>query len=207
MSSAHSLLFLDDYEDDKNLDGDMSPSTLSQPSTLFKVFENSNDLISSDTITIADQTCELNKSSSFYLPMNKSFAERLLRLQYIAKQMQYQFAYFNTIGGAYHLCDQPEQALRIARQQEVLAYHFGSMSLLLRAKGFQAINVGLMGNYRQAFYRLKNLIRIASEKELIDIVNFLQAILLWLKHKRVASHPDAAVLNTVPLEQMTICDN
>lgn len=118
------------------------------------------------------------------LPMNKSFAERLLRLRYFATQMQYQLACFNTMGGAYHLCDKPRNALVIAKRQEQLAVQLGSPSLFLRARGFQAINIAMLGDIKKAYRMLRLLIRQANNQNLQDILKFLTSTLLWLSNNR-----------------------
>lgn len=76
------------------------------------------------------------------LKMNKGFAQRLLYLRAQASHMQYQMACLNTLGGAYHLCQYNQDAFLIAKRQEQLGRRLGSTSMVLRAKGFCAINIG-----------------------------------------------------------------
>jgi hypothetical protein len=56
--------------------------------------------------------------------------------------IQYNLACLSTLGGAYHLCNHPETALVIAIRQEMYAKKLGSTSVALRAKVFQAVNLG-----------------------------------------------------------------
>lgn len=115
------------------------------------------------------------------LLLNKSFAERLLKLQYQAMRRQYDLAYLNTMGGAYHLCAQPIRALEIARQQERLACQLGSVSLFYRARGFQAVNLGLLGHLPQARRYLKWLAADAEMRGYSDMAKMLQAMLDWMR--------------------------
>jgi hypothetical protein len=118
--------------------------------------------------------------------MNKSFGEKLLKLKYRAIQMQYNLAYLNTIGGAYHLCHKPGTALVIAKRQENLAKQIGSSALLIRSRGFQAINMGLLGKYSKAQKLLESLTQQAKLFGHHDLVNFLIATSEWLRsfHKK-----------------------
>lgn len=116
--------------------------------------------------------------------INKGFAERLLKLKFLAVQFQYEFAKMNTLGGAYHLCDHPKEALAIAIRQEKWGEFMGSQSLVLRARGFQAVNVALLGNYKVAIAMLNDLVRSANRNDLNDIESFLKALRIWLKNEK-----------------------
>ena len=123
-----------------------------------------------------------HRSNDVFLPMNKPFALRLLRLKFNAAQYQYSLACLNTLGGAYHLCNKPDTALMIARRQESLARHLGSSTLLLRAKGFQATSVALLGKPKEAIIYLNILLNKANKQGLTEIANFIEATIIWLKH-------------------------
>ena len=123
-----------------------------------------------------------HRSNDVFLPMNKPFALRLLRLKFNAAQYQYNLACLNTLGGAYHLCNKPDTALMIARRQESLARNLGSSTLLLRAKGFQATSVALLGKPKEAIIYLNKLLSKANKQGLTEIANFIEATIIWLKH-------------------------
>lgn len=115
------------------------------------------------------------------LPMNKSFAYRLMKLKADAAHMQYQMACYNTLGGAFHLCNFNMNALAVAKKQEILGLRLGSKSHVLRAQGYMAINIGLLGNYKLAMKVLKRLKLTAKREELSIIFDFLEASRMWLK--------------------------
>lgn len=64
--------------------------------------------------------------------LDYSWIEKLNRLLTHAKIMQYQVAYLSTIGGAYHLSNDPKSALVIAKRQEAVARGLGSTSALVK---------------------------------------------------------------------------
>lgn len=134
------------------------------------------------------------------LLFNKSFAERLLKLQYIAMKHQYDLAYLNTMGGAYFLCSRPKYALEVARKQEQLACQLGSVSLLYRARGFQAVNLGLLGNRHEAECYLKKLAIEASTNGYNEMAKVLEAMLVWMQLNHDTNNG-----NNVTLESGTMC--
>ena len=113
--------------------------------------------------------------------VNKSWYNRLLYVQLKAIQMQYYLACYNTMGGAYHLCEQPKSALIISKKQEILARQIGSLPLLFRALGYQYTNIGLMGYPNKATKKLNHLIQVAEREHLVELVHFLQANLAWMQ--------------------------
>lgn len=113
------------------------------------------------------------------IPMNKSFGRRLALLQHQAIYAQYQLAYFNTLGGAYHLCDHPREAFLIAKQQEFLGRRLGSTTLVIRAKGYQAVNLGLLGSKRKAALLFKDLETRAKNEGSEQLVSFICALRMW----------------------------
>ena len=132
-----------------------------------------------------------HRSNNLFLPMNKPFALRLLRLKFNAAQYQYSLACLNTLGGAYHLCNKPDTALMIARRQESLARNLGSSTLLLRAKGFQATSVALLGKPKEAIIYLNKLLNKANKRGLTEIANFIEATIIWLKHHQKSPSDNA----------------
>ena len=123
--------------------------------------------------------------------LNRSWGDKLLYLQLKAVQMQYFLACYNTMGGAYHLCDQPIKALVISQRQEILARYIGSISLLLKAKAFQATNIGLIGNPKRAKKQLTNLISVARANNLDETERFLLANLSWMNQHLLLKNENA----------------
>jgi hypothetical protein len=120
-----------------------------------------------------------NDCSNF--KMNKFFNDRLQYLQLQATRHQYKYAYLNTIGGAYHLCNHPKVALKIAREQEELGKELGSQSLIVRAKSFQAVNIGLLGKKKYALKWLKKLEKESFENGQDHLIPFIKATRRWLE--------------------------
>lgn len=93
------------------------------------------------------------------VPIDFAFYNRLRKLEKIAIILQYQFAYLSTLGGAYHLCNQPKVALNIAKRQELLGHYLGSNQIIIRALVFQAINYRLLGFLHRSeklFHRIRS---------------------------------------------------
>ena len=134
---------------------------------------------------------QIDKNNSVMMVMNKSWCDRLLYLQLKAMQFQYYLACYNTIGGAYHLCDQPKKALLISQKQEILARHIGSIQLLLKAKAYQYTNIGLLGRPKRATKLLKQLINEADEKNLKDTGQFIEANLSWMQQRLLLTDIDS----------------
>jgi hypothetical protein len=142
-------------------------------------------------------------SSSIVMPamalrMNKSFGYRMLRLQIEAGRMEHEFAYLSTLGGAYHLCDNPHVAYAIAVKQENLGVRLGSKALVLRARGYQAINIGLLGDGTNALKMLKQLERVSRSGHGTEVLTqFLNASRKWLK-LQIQPDRDCGDTNTEP---------
>jgi len=130
-------------------------------------------------------------SDDGHLMINKMFAYRLIFLDQQAWQMQYELAVLSTLGGAYHLCNHPQQALYLAHRLEMLGRRLGSSQLTLKAQGFKAINIGLLGNENLAFKQLKNL-RIESQKtDSAEMARFFRALWNWLHTQRKLRHTES----------------
>lgn len=59
------------------------------------------------------------------LAMNKSFAYRLANLRRQGAALQYELAVLTTLGGAYHLCNHPREALMLSHRLEILGNKLG----------------------------------------------------------------------------------
>lgn len=116
-----------------------------------------------------------------YHPMNKSYARRLNKLVWLAVEFQYHLACLSTLGGAYHLCNHPETALVIAIRQEMIAKKLGSTSVMLRAKVFQAVNLGLLGKMKESSAMFRYCIDQASKEGWTEMSGFVEASRKWLE--------------------------
>jgi hypothetical protein len=121
-----------------------------------------------------------DKSKSILLPMDLSFCFKLRKLQYQASIIQYQIACMSTLGGANHLCNRPKEALRIAIKQEKLGIMLSSTSLTLRARVFQAINYGLLGDIELSNQMFKFLKKEAKKEGWAGLISFVYASAKWL---------------------------
>jgi hypothetical protein len=140
---------------------------------------------------------ERNRSSYHYgqddsswncLFMNKPFAYRLIYLEQQAKKLQYELAVLSTLGGAYHLCNHPQEALFLAHRLELLGIKLGAPQLILKAKGFKAVNIGLLGDEKRACNILTGLKEEAAKVESEELEYFFRALKIWLKSQKKYGH-------------------
>lgn len=115
-----------------------------------------------------------------------TFTRRLNTLRREAKHLQYMFAVTSTLGGANHLCNRPVQALMMAKKQEEVGLRFGSESIVIRSRVFQAVNYALMDDVKTANAMFRNAYRKAREHNDEGIVNFTKAVHGWLSKELVA---------------------
>ena len=111
-----------------------------------------------------------------------AWTERLLKLLKLSIHAQYELACLSTLGGAYHLCDRPRQALQLAKRQEAVGRRYGIHSVTVRSKVFQAVNYGLLGKTKKA---LKLFADSRKEAENSDgsLLKFCDAAKSWLLRK------------------------
>lgn len=126
-----------------------------------------------------------NKREPVQIVFNMSFSKNLRRLELRAIEIQYQLACLSTLGGAYHLCNNPTTALIIARKQEIVGRILGSSAVILRSKVFQAVNHGLLGNSDQLFIECK---KVASNNLFVDMLGFIEASEIWLAGVGLVEH-------------------
>ena len=99
-----------------------------------------------------------------------------------AGQIQYVLACLSTLGGAHHLCNKPNEALKLAIQQEYIGYILGSTQIILRAQVFQAVNYAILGYSNYSKKCFKRIIKKAKESEdWCDMISFAKASQNWLK--------------------------
>lgn len=113
-----------------------------------------------------------------------SFSLKLGKLELLAKKYQYMLACLSTLGGAYHLCNHPNQALIFAKQQEFVGFQVGSKIVILKARTYQALNYGLLGQNHRAKKMFRDCKRRARENDLVlEVLGFIEASELWLKRE------------------------
>lgn len=151
------------------------------------VSECSIELIASDYACGAVDSIEhgsLNSLSNMpKIVFNLRFGDRLRFLEKRAQHVQYQLACLSTLGGAYHLCNDPRAALVIARRQEVVGRALGAVSIVVRSRVFQAVNfaqLGKPGRSRRAFAQCKTLALRQSCGLSSSLLAFIEASEQWV---------------------------
>lgn len=112
--------------------------------------------------------------------LNLEFSKRIRALERKGMQIQYQLACLSTLGGAYHLCNHPETAFVIACRQELVGRLLGSLSVVIRAKVFQAVNLALLDRPRASKELFKACKRVAAENSWTGMAAFVEASRVWL---------------------------
>ena len=110
---------------------------------------------------------------------NFGLAKHFLWLEKRAIEIQYQLACLSTLGGAYHLCNNPKVALAIAFKQEKVGHALGSSAVVIRSKVFQAVNWGLLGQRRHCEAVFAHCKQLASRNNWADMFTFVKASELW----------------------------
>lgn len=123
----------------------------------------------------------VSEPSTFSEPINKLFSRRLNRLIWEAIEIQYNLACLSTLGGAYHLCNNPETALIIAIRQEMFARKLGSTSVIIRSQVFQAVNLGLLGKPKECATMFRHCNRQALREGWTEMLGFVDASRKWLE--------------------------
>lgn len=121
------------------------------------------------------------------LKINLNFCKKLRLLEAKGMAIQYQLACLSTLGGAYHLTNRPDTAFMIAYRQELVGRMLGSMSVIIRAKVFQAVNLYLLGHRRKSDQLFKLCKKLATENSWVGMLPFVTACELWLRNQHIAS--------------------
>jgi hypothetical protein len=109
--------------------------------------------------------------------------KRLLSLQKEALTIQYQLAYYSTMGGAYSVCNHPKQALTIARHQEYLGRRVSASNVIIRAKLFQYLNLSLLGSKKRAKVALAEARALAQQCHSLEMIEFCETIQKWITNR------------------------
>lgn len=123
-------------------------------------------------------------------PINLSFAIRLRNLHKQQLYLQYVLACLSTLGGAYHLTAKPKTALAIAQYQEAVGYRLGSYQIIIRAKVFQAVNLGILGHRRKSNLLFKSLKVLLIQYQADEtLISFVISSRDWLKRNYLVGDP------------------
>jgi hypothetical protein len=133
--------------------------------------------------------CELQPD---YIWMKKLFS-----LQKSSLIIQYQLAYYSTLGGAYSVCNHPKQALYIARNQELLGKQIHSDNIIIRAKLYQSMNLSLLGSKKRSKLALDEATKLAQKLNSTEMIEFCQTISKWMKNN-LDSDPTQFQMESVP---------
>ena len=118
-----------------------------------------NDIKPDNKLVVKKQNKSSQKAKRIYISkvfyarsylLDPRWTERLMRLQKEALHDQYQIACLSTLGGAYHLTNNPQKALVIAAEQLKLAKRLGSLIISIRARLYQYVNLSLLGSRDKA---------------------------------------------------------
>ena len=144
-----------------------------------EVLSNASDsrLVNIDNFNTA---CDESSRGRCDFVINLEFSKKIRSLEMRGMVIQYQLACLSTLGGAYHLTNRPETAFIIAHKQEMVGRLLGSLSIVIRAKVFQAVNLSLLGYpkiSRKVFAACK---RAAKNNSWTGMLAFVEASEVWL---------------------------
>lgn len=84
----------------------------------------------------------------------------------------------------------------------------GSNSLVLKAKGFKAVNIGLLGDSKRALSMLRLLTQDAAKANSEEMQHFFHALRVWLKNQQKYAHQNGTTNIAAPIqcEQPAVCE-
>lgn len=103
---------------------------------------------------------------------------------------QYLLAYISTLGGAYHLCDQPVVAMKLANMMCFLGSLVGNDALIVKANIYRAVNFSDMGHTQVALLTVKRCKRISNRRNWSSLIGFCDAVEHYIKSTR---NPDKTI--------------
>jgi hypothetical protein len=104
----------------------------------------------------------------------------LWTLQRRAIYCQHQLAYLSTMGGAYHVCQNPDVALRLALRTEAIGRYLGANSVIVRARVHQAFNLAALGKTLMALRHLSLTKDFAATSEDASLMTIVEIGVDWL---------------------------
>eukprot|EP01039_Chlorochromonas_danica_P006798 gene6798-7510_t len=126
------------------------------------------------------------ENEKVFLRLNMCFGRYLQKLQRDALRTQYELACLSTLGGAYHLCKRPKEALVLSQRLEQVGHRMASLPILIRSKVFQAANWLALQNIRRSnacWKEAKIMLATLREKNggvSVDMESFVIAFEVWL---------------------------
>ena len=145
------------------------------------VSENSTILNDQETKSLVTSSVKYNMIMS----PDMAWIGRLITIQKDALNKQYQLACLSTMGGAYHICNYPKEALVLAVQQENIGRRIGAVNIIVRAKTYQCLNLALLGQNKRAKRTLRAAKDIAQGNK--TLLSYCDTIEKWMMYKQ--KHP------------------
>jgi hypothetical protein len=75
------------------------------------------------------------------ITVDRGWSGRLWALQRRAIYCQHQLAYLSTLGGAHHVCKNPDIALKLALRTEAIGRYLGAPDVIVRARVHQVLQI------------------------------------------------------------------
>jgi hypothetical protein len=88
--------------------------------------------------------------------------------------------YYNILGGAFHLSNNPRQALFIAIRQEHIAKCIGSTAALVRSKLYQYINLSSLKQFKKSKIIFNDARKIANSSKNVKLIELCDCTEQWL---------------------------
>lgn len=129
-----------------------------------------------------NQSLVKSKYKNIIVSPDFAWIGRLIPLQKKAINTQYQLACLSTMGGAYHICNYPKQALALAIQQELIGRSMGATNIIVRAKLYQYVNLAMLGLNNKAKKTLKVAKACAAGND--SLVEFCDVMEKWYNNSR-----------------------
>lgn len=144
--------------------------------------ESGNTMICAEAPSSSSQMVfSIEKDIKLSFTFNFGFSRRLNTLVFMEKETQYQLAYLSTLGGAYHLTNDPDKALMIAHRQEQIGQRLGSSVIIIRSWVFQAVNFGMKGQINACKKMLAQCKAAATAHKWNNMMEFVNTSEMWLK--------------------------
>lgn len=118
--------------------------------------------------------------------------ECLLKVHMQADCVHYLNACLSTLGGAYHLCHHPKQALAIADRTLAIGRLIGSTRTVIRALAYKAVNFAMMGRHKAALEGIDGVVALAQQQRWADMGGFAEASRDWIRLRIAEREADEA---------------
>jgi hypothetical protein len=150
--------------------------------------------------TTHDRNCQelIKQDEILQLQPDYIWMKKLLSLQKSALIIQYQLAYYSTLGGAYSVCNHPKQALYIAKNQELLGKLMNSNNVIIRAKLYQSINLSRLKSKKRSKLALDEATSLAQKSNSVEMIEFCQTISKWTRNNLNSELPQIHIDTLLP---------